>query len=75
MAATNKKAKNSECKVVQMHLAEASVVVKAYLAAVHEVSESDARVTVELLRQRVVLEPNPMEVFRLLAFCKLLVKI
>ena len=39
----------------------------------HKVSESDAGVTVKLLLLGVVLEPDPMKVFRLLAFSKLLV--
>jgi hypothetical protein len=57
----------------KIHLGEATVVVKADLTAMHKVSESDAGVTVKLLLLGVVLEPDPMKVFRLLAFSKLLV--
>ena len=65
--------KNSEPRVAQPHLGEAIVVVEAYLTAVHEVSEPDASVAVQLLILRAVVESKSFEVFWLPAFCKLLV--
>lgn len=59
--------------MAQPHLGEAIVVVEAYLTAVHEVSEPDASVAVQLLILGAVVESNFFKVFRLPAFCKLLV--